>query len=812
MHRSRPALLLPLLLLLWAAPHAPVTAAPAPAPLDATTRDFHQLHLDIYIRPNITAGTLKGRVRVRFESLVDDLQTLRLHCEDTLVASVRDPGGKDLPFRLDAGILSIELAGAVARGDEDMVEIAYTSRPRRGLFFHSPGPDTPTRPLFLYSQGQSSDNRRWIPCYDQPDDRTSWDLHVTRASELSSVSNGVLVGTEERGAFCTDHWRFESRSPTYLISLIVGELQTLRESWRDVQLEYSAPPGNEEALRTSLAETANMMEFFSEYLQAPYPWPRYAQTYVWDFLYGGMENVTATTLNMRALHTKAARPTYRSEGLVAHELAHMWFGDLLTCRTWKHIWLNEGFATYFTDLFFEHRYGEEEFLLRRRSQNRSYRKGTPQASELKLERDPRGDIPLELFGGKQYSRGAAILHNLRRHVGDETFRDAIRAYVARHRDNPVTSEDLRAVTEEVAGMDLSWFWNQWVYGLGYPKLHVRHDAEKKQLIVRQVQNQSGGQGLFRMRLPVRWGKDGPVMPLTIYRERHVFPMEATGPFLRVGVGGDLLVQIEHEQSPTAWAHALLEDPDLTGRMDAAEALEEFGPVAIPTLATAINQDKAWAVRKTCVEVLGRLEGPGRILALSTAAEDADPRVREAAMDALATTSRSAAARIVTKAAREDPHPYVRAAAARAVGALKTDGALALLETLLAVDAHGDVVRMGALNGLKALGKPEAVALAMPFTDYRWGKGGTHRIRRAALDCMTALAPDDKDVHAHVVPLLSDPYHNMRAWAAEACGTYGIREAIPTLRTMQAGDWHGGVKGKAGQALKRLKADLPPKKK
>ncbi|MBW2236820.1 MAG: HEAT repeat domain-containing protein [Deltaproteobacteria bacterium] len=784
----------------------------APRPLDAATRDFHQQHLEIHITPDIPAGTVKGRVRLRFESTVDGLEVLRLHCVDTLVAAVRDSAGRSVKFALKKGVLHIPLRGALARGAVSSVEIEYTSKPRRGLYFHSPGELCPDRPQFMYSQGQSSDNRRWIPCYDQPDDRCSWDIHVTRPKALRSVSNGVLVGTEDKGETCIDHWQYAARAPTYLISLIVAPLETIRTKWRDVSVEFSALPGHTAALKTSLAETSNMLEFFSNYLEAPYPWPRYAQTYVWDFVYGGMENVTATTLNMRALHTQAARPNYRSEGLVAHELAHMWFGDLLTCRTWKHIWLNEGFATYFTDLFFEHRFGEDEFLLKRRGQNRGYLKGTPRASELKLEPDPRGDIPLELFGGKQYSRGAAILHNLRRHLGDDVFRDAIRAYVKRHRDNPVTSEELRTVTEAAAGVDLAWFWNQWVYGLGYPKLDVRYDGKAKQLIVRQTQKRGGGQGLFRIRVPIRWGKDGPITPLTIYRERHVFPMEAKGKFLRFGVGGDLLMQVTQHQSPGAWTAALAADPDLTGRMDAAEAMEEFGPVAIPALAKAVDEDAAWAVRKTCVEILGRLEGPGRDLTLLAAAKDADPRVREAAMDALASTSRAAAGSALVEAALKDPHPYVRAAAARGIGKLKVDDALGHLEALLRVDSHGDVIRTRALEGLKSLGKPEGIALAMPFVEYCWGKGATHRVRRAALDCMTALGPDDREVHAVVVPLLQDPYHNMRSWAAEACGKYKIEAAIPALRKVRDGDWNGGVKGAARKALKRLGWVEPKKKK
>ena len=274
MIRIPSAALLGLLLLLLPVAAAPAVAAPkTPPPLDATTRDFHQCHLDIYVRPDMEKGTIKGRVRLRFEALNDDLRSLRLHCVDTLIASVRDAQGEDLPFKVQKGILTIQLPAPLARGAEGMVEIAYTCRPKRGLFFHSPDKRWPTRPLLLYSQGQGTENRRWIPCYDEPDDRTSWDLHVTRPKDLTSVSNGVLVGTTSNGQACVDHWKFDGRSPTYLISLIVGPLQTIREKWRNVQLDFSAVPGHEEALRTSLAETANMLEFLSNYLQSPYPRP-----------------------------------------------------------------------------------------------------------------------------------------------------------------------------------------------------------------------------------------------------------------------------------------------------------------------------------------------------------------------------------------------------------------------------------------------------------------------------------------------------------------------------------------------------------
>ena len=252
---------------------------------------------------------------------------------------------------------------------------------------------------------------------------------------LRSVGNGVLVESKALdGGQRVEHWRLDRRIPSYLISLVVGTFETVTDTWRDVPLEYNGPPGRTEEIRKGYAGTPAMMEFFTEYTGRKFPWPRYAQTTVWDFIYGGMENAGATTMNMRLLHLPEACPCYSSDGLVAHELAHQWFGDLLTCKTFDHMWLNEGFATYFTDLFFEHRDGPAAFSLERWHQNRGYMNGTPRPDTLGLVAAPRGDLPLELHGGKEYNRGAAILHQLRIELGDEVFRAGIRRYVKDHDD------------------------------------------------------------------------------------------------------------------------------------------------------------------------------------------------------------------------------------------------------------------------------------------------------------------------------------------------------------------------------------------
>ena len=825
----RRAALLFLLLALWLLPTPSAVAHDVPAEqgFGAASRDFEQRHLDIHVRPDIAAGAIAGRVSVRFEAGRDEFRVLRLHAVEMQIHAVRDGDGHYLAKRHEDGVLHITLNRALEKGEESIVTVEYSAHPKRGLYFHAPSEAYPDRPLMLYSQGQGTDNRRWIPCYDAPDARCSFDLHVTVPQDLQSLSNGELVEQEALpGGERRDHWQFQDRAPSYLITLVVGDFDKHVEEWHDVRLEYLAPQGHGQHLRQSLGRTPAILDFFSDYTGLAYPWSKYAQVYVWDFIYGGMENVTATTLNMRALHPRDAMPDYRADGLVAHEAAHMWFGDLLTCRTWPHMWLNEGFATYFTDLFFEHHYGTEEFLVRRRDQNRRYLEGTPEPHKLKLERDKRGDQPLELGGYKAYNRGAAILHMLRRELGDKTFRLGVAAWVKRHKDEAVVSEQLRRVMEEAAGRDLHWFFDQWVYGAGYPVLEARVERDAQgagpgTLVIRQTQPREGAQGLFRMTLAVRLGARGPLHHLRVYREEHRFPLASllapggqqavtpTGAYIGLDIGGDLLARVHVEQGVEAWAAMLARAPELTARLDALEALESFGPAALPALGKALAEDKSWAVRRDAAHVLGRMGGAPAHLALLPASQDTDSRVRVAVAEALGQTNRRLAGKTLVRMAGGDASPYVRGAAARSIGKLKLPDSRGLLTLLLKVESHGDIVRQGAIVGLRDLGDPAALPLVLPYLDYGWGKGANHVLRQAALDAALKLGGDEEAVHERVVALLADPYHRMRQWAATACGVHGIREAIPQLKKLRIEDWNGSVRGEAFRALVALGIEKDP---
>ncbi|MHC4860355.1 MAG: M1 family metallopeptidase, partial [Planctomycetota bacterium] len=671
--------------------------------LDATNRDFDQLHLTLRVEPDIRARTIRGEALLRFASLVYDMKRLRLHSLDTTVKSVTDGLSRELPFTHEKGILSIGLARPLAKGEESEVVVTYESKPTRGIYFHAPSEKHPHIPLSLYSQGEGTDNRRWIPCYDEPDDRLTLELLAVVPDELKTVSNGLKVSERYLpGPRREDHWVFDQRLPTYCICLSIGPYETHVEEHGKLLLETNAFKGDLDQARIAFGRVGPMIDFFGEYLGVPYPYGRYAHTLVWEFVFGGMENTTATTMNMRLLHPKEVMPNFSADSITAHELAHQWFGDYLTCETWSHIWLNEGFATYFTDLFFEQAEGTDEFRVRRWRQTHGYMRGTPHPERLKLKRSERGDQPLELFGGKQYNRGAAILHQLRLELGDDVFRKAMGRYVREHADSAVVTDELRRSVEREAGCDLSWFFDQWVYGAGYPALEVSYRAPTRPawdrtasrappvfrggdllLTVRQTQPQGGGQGLFRLTVPVRVETQGGVIRerLAVHLREHEFaiPVKGAVRHVRVDDGAWLLARVTTKQPVGAWDHQARSDEDVVGRIDAIQVLEKHGERGAKVIAEVLEKDPFYAVRVEAARILARHpSSPHALRALLSARNDADSRVREAAYQALGGFTREQAGAAVIEGLRAEKHPYVLAAAARAAGRLHLEAAFETL--------------------------------------------------------------------------------------------------------------------------------------
>lgn len=779
--------------------------------LDINSRDYDQKHVKLDLKFSFEEGKVMGKEEFTFSPLADNFTKLVLHSKTTEVNSVK-LNGKELTFSNDENYLFINLDKSYNRNDELTIHIDYTSLPSRGMYFFHPTEEIPEIPYQIWTQGQDDYNRHWYPAYDLPDDKLTSELLITVPEKYKAISNGNLVSEKKNSdKTISYHWKMDKPYPNYLTTVIVGEYHQVSENVRGTVLEYNMPPEWSDNAEYTYGRTPSMINFFSDII-APYPYERYAQTSVQDFEHGGMENVTSTTLNRRIHHTASARPNFSPDDLIAHELAHQWFGDYLTCRTWDHIWLNEGFATYFTDLWIEDEHGWDAFLFKRYTQNNDYYNEVAAHPFNKVEPGVKEKIPAELDGGKAYDRGAAILNMLRFELGDEAFEKGIKEYVNRHKNSNVVSEDFRKALEDASGINLQEFFNQWVYGAGYPEFKVSYtwsEKDKKVLLtVEQTQEHFPAVGIFKLPVVVEVtaGKTVLVDTIRIDEQKEVFefPAEQKPDMVLFNKFLWQLCKVNFEKSLEELEYTLKYSNDAVSRIYAAQALVEYGESAINSLTLSIVRDKFYAVRMEAVESLKKINSEKCFTGISNACEDVDARVREAAVKALSIFNIGKTEEILLKKFEEEKNDYVRGAALSSIGKVKIDNAFEILKDALKIESHRNIIRRGAFEGFKVLGNPEVLKFAAEYVKYRYSYGGMHLLDIAALDCAKSFADSHYNEVVNVIAsALENPYFRTRIKAAELLAELGAKEKADLISNQLSKERRIVVRTKLEKAIEKL---------
>src|SRR5687767_14456650 len=302
--------------------------------------DVRHVRLDVAVDP--AHRKIAGTARHSVAAIADGCDRFVLDAAELTIDAVTDGAGKRLAFDHVDGALTVTLDKPLAAAERAEVVVAYHGSPRRGLYFVAPDDGYPDKPLQAGTQGQDEDSRHWFPCFDYPNEKASTEVVVTTPSRFTTLSNGALVEKKPAGHGTTTwHWRMAIPQVAYLVTLVVGEFDEIALGEAGVPLYGLVPKGAGKDGERSLGRTAEMMRLFSKRFGVPYPYEKYAQVVVADFIFGGMENTTATTLTEFALYDDRAALDYDADDLIAHELAHQWWGDLLTCRAWSHAWLNE---------------------------------------------------------------------------------------------------------------------------------------------------------------------------------------------------------------------------------------------------------------------------------------------------------------------------------------------------------------------------------------------------------------------------------------------------------------------------------------
>ncbi|MFQ5724441.1 MAG: M1 family aminopeptidase, partial [Terriglobia bacterium] len=682
---------------------------------------------------------IQATVTLRLAPLNDGLERVELDAAELTLERVALANGQPLEFASEDEKLVVTLDRAYAEGETLELVIRYRARPRKGLYFRRPDEAYPNKPRQVWSQGESEYNHYWIPLYDFPNDKATTEMIVTVPDEFMVISNGELVETRRnRPPTTTFHWRENVPHSTYLISLIVGQFDHHQDTLDGLPVDYYVPPGTpKEMVARSFEQTAAMIRFFNDYIGIAYPYEQYAQTTVEEFLWGGMENVSATTLFTDTLHPAEAAPNWSSEGLVAHELAHQWWGDLLTTRSWAHIWLNESFATFFTNLWFEHQHGRAAYDYERWKDMQDY-----------FCEDDAGHSPacvggvhyrrpivwpiyvdeMDLFDRHTYPKGGLVLHMLRALLGEEPFRRALHHYGTKFARQPVDTEDFRKAIAEATGRELGWFFRQWLYRAGHPELRVQAEwdpqAKSLHLAVEQTQERRELTPLFRLPLAVEFttSEGAQRFPLVVEHQRDdfYFSLPERPERIRFDPDQDVLKKLDFARTREELIDLLRNDPNVIGRIWAAEQLgrRRNDLVALAALREALHNDGFYGVRAEAARVLAGSRSPTARDALLEGLNDPDARVREQVARGLGSFAGEATvARALENLLAHEEKTYVVAAALQSLAQVQPENAFERLRGALERDSHREVLRRAALEGLSSLEDERALPLVLEWTDY-----------------------------------------------------------------------------------------------
>ncbi len=686
--------------------------------------------------------------------------------------------------------------------DAAVLRVRYRAAPRRGMYFLAPDEAVPNRPEQIWTQCQDEDARHIFPCHDKPHIRQTMDVRITVRPGWFVLSNGQLLSGKRRQRQGHFHYRMSKPLPSYLFSVVAGSFAVLEDRVGDVPVNYYVPPGREADGRRTFANTPAMIRLFAERTGMPYPWSKYAQVVVNDFIFGGMENTSATTMCEQILLDERAAIDVSSDDLIAHELAHQWFGDLVTCRDWSHGWLNEGFATFFEHVWREHHRGGDEYLHGLRGDLLAYL-GEAGSRYQRPVVCSDYEAPIDIFDRHLYEKGALTLHVLRSQLGDEVFWRGIQLYLSTHAGGVVETRDLQRALEEVSGASLEQFFEQTLFRAGHPKLDVSvaHNSKLLTVTVKQLVGSSKRPFCVDLDLDIAVGGRVERHTRRVDATRHTFVFAGQRPdFVVVDPELRVLGRVRTQAPADLLRQQLAGAPTARGRILAADALgKRSDPATIRALGEAIARSRQfWGVRAAASNALGRIRSEAAFEHLTKAVRVKHPKVRRAAVVALGHFKTPESAKLLARAARNDPSLLVAAAACRALGSTRQPSALEVLSKLIDRPSWADVLRSGALTGLARLGDEQAVKELSKNTKY----GVPNRSRRTAIAGLPKLSTD-RETRELLEELLQDRDPHVRVSVAMALGELGDIKSGAALRTQLDRDLDARVRRRIREVLRDL---------
>ncbi len=795
-------------------------------------------HIFLDLSLDISQQSLQGNCQITLNPIRDGIDRFNLNAVNLDIASVKI-NDVEQKFDYDGEEIAVKLNQPTQANQRITLVIAYSGeKPQRGIYFIQPNEHYPHKPTQVWTQGEDEDSRFWFPCFDYPGQLSTSEIRIRVPKSLVAVSNGELIATEKDGEDKIYHWSQQQAHPTYLMTLAVGDFAEIKDEWQGKSVTYYVEKGREESAKLSMGKTPQMIEFLSQKYGYPYPYAKYAQVCVDDFIFGGMENTSTTLLTDRCLlDAKAALDNRNTERLVVHELAHQWFGDLLVIKHWSHAWVKEGMATYSEIMWAEHEYDVDEGKYYLLQDARAYvsedrgRYRRPMVTHVYRE-------AIELYDRHIYEKGACVYHMIRAELGEELFWRAIQTFVQENAHNNVETVDLLRAIEHSTGRNLSFLFDQYVYRGGHPDFKVAYswdgDSNLAKVTVTQTQAKEGktssNNDLFDLKIPIGFGytQPGETPQLKTFTVRvhereqsFYFPLSEKPQFISFDVGNHYLKTVSLEYAVPELKAQLEFDADPISRIYAAEALSKKGGLeALKALSTALKNDPFWGVRGEVAKQIAEIKLDGAFDALVPGLKDANSRVRRAVVQGLGKIKTNASYKVVKGLVKEgDASYYVEADACRVIGEIAAftdkdkpteEKVLKLLTTVLEKKAGwNEVVRSGAIGGLAKFKTSEAALnMILEYTKL----GVPQPLRLSSIRALGSISVGQTTANVerileHLKQLANEEFFLTQVAVVTALGEMKTPKALGILQSLAEQTTDGRVRRHADEKIAKVQKNI-----
>ncbi len=616
--------------------------------------DFDLQHLLLTIDIDHLNGVVSGSAEHRVRLLDPTLDSLLFDAGPAVTVEGVTIDGDSVGYSYADRLISVPRPTRLMPGEEAVIQIRFrSSGSETGIYFRYREEGEIGGRDMVYTQGEPTEHHEWFPLSDRPSDLATTETIVTIRDDWSLMSNGDLieVGDPVNGKR-TWHYRMEKPHALYLLAIVAGDFLITNDTTPGVRLEYWSYKDMPERVAPTFGATGDIIQYYDSLLGLAYPWGVYRQVVVDEYMYGGMENTTATVLSDYLLVDSTIKIDLDPTSTVAHEVVHQWFGDLVTIREWPHLWIHESFATYLAARYIGSRFGEDKF---------DETIGRYHRTAFRMDREGKGD-PIALGANQTnmiYGRGAAVLHMLNCTIGDAAFTAGMRLFLKKHQHTVVVTSDLQRAFEEASGESLQWFFDQWVYGKDHPVVEIDSEVRGDSVRYRIRQEPRRGNAIEIFRLPmeivmVQDRGDGSVEDnLVVHRDTvelgeksHTtewLPNHPSDQFINVAPGAGVLLEKKYDESiEESWDRMHIaassfdrEEAALSVQQKMSEAVGKMSPDQLVSIGHGVSlrfaEEPSPAVRIRLLEIGAFVHNAVSLDIIRMAIGDPDPDVREASL-------------------------------------------------------------------------------------------------------------------------------------------------------------------------------------